>query len=260
MQNKHLENILCYLCGSNSYQELLIKNNYHIVKCNRCGLVFVNPQPTSELTDKIYNENYFAGGNQFGYQGINYLSKENEKWFKFVPTKALNKIEKIVSQKGRLLDIGCAVGYALEVARDKGWEIYGVEISRYASKIAEKKLGITIVPKLEETIFPSRYFDVITTFEILEHIHNPDQFIATISKLLNKDGILCISTPNLDHANTLKNFKDWPYLTPPEHLFYFNKETISKLLNKYGFTVEMIFFGPINPLARGGKNIKRIQK
>jgi 2-polyprenyl-3-methyl-5-hydroxy-6-metoxy-1,4-benzoquinol methylase len=250
----------CLLCQSDQFESLGEKNSFRVVRCSKCELVFINPQPSEETTNALYDESYFAGGSEYGYQGIGYLSNNNEQWFKYIPTKAIAKIQKIKPQKGKLLDVGCAVGYALEVAKDKGWEISGVEISQYARKLAEKKLGISIPETLESANYQNDYFDVIAAFEIIEHIHRPQEFIESLHKILKKDGVLCISTPNLDHAKTFKNFIDWPYLTPPEHLCFFNRQTIQNLLEKNGFEIKEIFFGPINPLAQGGENIKRIQK
>lgn len=255
-----LKTVKCNICGSDNYRIIGEKNSYQVINCIKCGLVYINPQPTSNITSEIYNEQYFSGGCNFGYQGIDYLSKENENWFKYLPTKALLKIERLQPNKGKILDIGCAVGYFLEVARGRNWEIHGVEISEFAADLAEKRLKIKIFPTLDQTDFPANHFDSITAFEIIEHLQDPSEFLQKINKLLKDKGVLGLSTPNLKNSKSLKNFLDWNYLTPPEHLHYFDKNTITEILKKNGFEVVYIFWGPINPLNKlSGKGVSSVK-
>ena len=102
MLNNSTKKITCILCGATDYKKIGEKNSFQVVLCN-CGLIYINPQPTPEITEQIYNKQYFSGGNNFGYQGISYLGKENEKWFKYIPTRSLKKIEKYSKRKGELL-------------------------------------------------------------------------------------------------------------------------------------------------------------
>ncbi|MFA6525247.1 MAG: class I SAM-dependent methyltransferase [Patescibacteria group bacterium] len=260
MPNNSKIEIKCILCGSGHYEIIGEKNSYQVVKCG-CGLFYINPQPTAEITKEIYNERYFSGGYNFGYQGINYLSRDNEAWFKYIPSQALRKIEKHLKNKGKILDIGCAVGYFLEVAKENGWEIYGVELSEFARNSARNKLGAEIYPTLEESPFPNNHFNAITAFEIIEHMQDPNIFVKKINSLLLPGGILGISTPNLANGKTFKNFTDWNCLTPPEHLFFFDKQTITNILEKNGFKVLEIFYGPINPLNKfPEENLGKIKK
>ena len=247
MQNSQTKEIKCILCGDTIFRIQGKKNTYQVVICN-CGLVYINPQPSPEVTEKIYNQEYFSGGNNFGYQGISYLGKENEEWFQYIPGLTLKKIEKHLKYKGRLLDIGCAVGHFLEVARNNGWSISGIELSKFAREYAEERLNINIYTTLEQSPFKNDDFDVITAFEIIEHVHNPDNFLREARSLLKEGGILGISTPNLANSKTSKTFMEWSYLTPPEHLFYFDKKTITKLLEINGFSVIEVFYGPFNPI------------
>lgn len=247
MQNNQNKDIKCILCGRAAFRIKGKKNGYQVIICN-CGLVFINPQPLPEVTEKIYNQEYFSGGSNFGYQGINYLGKENEDWFKYIPGLTLKKIEKHLKHKGRLLDIGCAVGHFLETARNNGWGVSGIELSKFAREYAEKRLNINIYTTLEQSPFKNNDFDVITAFEIIEHTHNPANFLRKASSLLKEGGILGVSTPNLSNSKTSKTFMKWNYLTPPEHLFYFDKKTITKLLEANGFSVVEVFYGPFNPI------------
>lgn len=249
MQNNSTRKINCVLCGSENYKIVGEKNSYQVVECD-CGLYYINPQPTIDVTNKIYNKQYFSGGYDFGYQGIDYLSKDNEKWFKYIPTQALKKIEKQLKNKGKILDIGCAVGYFLEVAKENGWKIYGIELSEFARNSAKERLRAEIYPTIDESPFPKDHFDAITAFEIIEHMQDPDSFVKKIYSLLMPGGILSVSTPNLQNGKTFKNFTDWNCLTPPEHLFFFDQKTITVILEKNGFEVLEIFYGPTNPLNR----------
>lgn len=259
MQNSSVKEINCILCGSDKYKLIGEKNSYNLVECE-CNFVYINPQPTTETTNKIYNEKYFSGGYDFGYQGIDYLSKENEKWFKYIPSQAMKRIEKRKKNKGKLLDVGCAVGYLLEVAKENGWDISGVELSEFARKSAERKLNIEIFPTLEESSYSKEYFDAITAFEIIEHLQDPNAFLKKLFYLLKPKGILGISTPNLANGKTFKSLLDWNCLTPPEHLLFFDKETLTKILENNNFEVLDVFYGPMNPLNKASEgNLKKVK-
>lgn len=243
MQNSNLKEIPCNICGLSEYKVLGVKNSYQIVACS-CGLVYVNPQPTEEIINKIYDEKYFSGGYNFGRTSLNYI--EDEEQFKWLPKIVLGLLEKVTHKKGKLLDFGCAAGYLLEMAKEKGWQINGIEISDYAKKIAEKKLKIEIHNTFEDSGLRTNSFDVITTLEVIEHLSNPTLLLKNLHTYLKRDGILILTTPNLKNAEIYKTFMDWECILPPVHLFFFSKQTVTKILKNNGFEVIYITYGPMN--------------
>lgn len=243
MQKKSLKEIECNLCGSNNYTPIGNKYSYQIVSC-KCGLIYVNPRPSEEEIDKIYDKEYFSGGYDFGRQKLDYI--KDEKVFKVFPKIILGMLNKKFPNKGSILDVGCAAGYLLEIAQDNGWHIDGVEISKFAQEIAEKKLGKKIFSSLNDPELLNKKFDIVASLEVVEHVSDPASLLEDMRQFLKDNGILVVTTPNVKNANLYKSFLDWECILPPVHLYYFSKETISKMLEKAGYDVIDVSYGPTN--------------
>jgi 2-polyprenyl-3-methyl-5-hydroxy-6-metoxy-1,4-benzoquinol methylase len=212
-----------------------LKND--LLRCQKCGLIFVWPQKQPENIKKIYNSNYFKNknSNSIGYK--NYV-KDRPNIIKTFE-KRLKKIEKLSGKKGKVLDIGCATGFFLQAARDSGFDPFGVEISEYASQIAKENLGQEKIftGAMAEANFPGNYFNLITMWDCIEHLPNPSQELSIIYKSLCPGGLLVLTTPN---ANSLahKIFRDkWMGYKDEEHLYYFSDKNICLLLQLAGFKI-----------------------
>jgi 2-polyprenyl-3-methyl-5-hydroxy-6-metoxy-1,4-benzoquinol methylase len=167
--------------------------------------------------------------------------------------KRLRKIE-LLTSPGRILDIGCSLGYFVEAAANRGWDAYGLEISPYAAEVAAKaglkvKSGI-----LEEAGYDDAFFDCVTMWDVLEHVPDPTQHINEVKRILKPGGIVVTGTPNLAHpvaASKMKNDPpDWRHFKPAEHLYYFTPNSLRMLLRKCDFrVVEPPLFPPKASLA-----------
>lgn len=227
----------CNICHSSickSFPNKFFKNI--LLRCQKCGLIFVEPQPEFSELKKIYSQNYFknSNSNSIGYE--NYLEDKPNiiKTFE----KRFKNIEKLYPKKGKILDLGCAMGFFLEVAENHGWTPYGVEISNYASDVAKKRFSDKIFNgTLEQTCFPNNFFDIITMWDYLEHIPDPSQELTLICQLLKKDGVLILSTPNADSLPHRIFRNKWMGYKDQEHLYYFSEKNILTLLEKTGFKV-----------------------
>jgi len=141
-------------------------------------------------------------------------------------------------KNGRILDVGCGDGYFLKHMKDKGWETYGVEPGEVASKYAKDVLKVNVFKgELKEARFPNKYFDVITLFEVLEHLHNPSANLCEIGRILKEDGLLVITVPNFTGFAS-KIFKERRIaIDAPRHLYHFSQITLGKILEKMEFKV-----------------------
>ncbi len=140
----------------------------------------------------------------------------------------------------KLLDVGCSNGDFLVAAREKGYDVYGLDFDRIAIDIGSKKFGLKnlFCGELDDFILknPSEKFDVITFFEVLEHLDNPGVFFESIKKILKPEGYIAFSVPNRDRWIKESVYFDYP----PHHLTRWNTECIKKLLNKYNFNIVKI--------------------
>jgi SAM-dependent methyltransferase len=157
---------------------------------------------------------------------------------------------------GRLLDIGCGVGYFLEEAGALGWTPYGTEYGEHAVELARAK-GFHVVDaatsNAESWVEPGT-FDVVTAFEVLEHVVDPALEVALIARALRPGGVFYCTTPNFAALSRRLLRSRWSVIDYPEHLNYFTTRTLTHLLMARGFTVKKIVTSGIS-LARVGRAV-----
>lgn len=228
MNNKHC-NIFCPLCDNWSVNFFCEKNKYKLYKCKSCKLLFVYPIPKIV---NIYNESYFSGAkNGFGY--VNY-DKDKEPMVSTF-NEYLNIISSLGLSKGRLLDIGAATGFFMNIAQGKGFETTGIEVSEFVAEIGKEK-GLDIFTNDDQLDkFSEEYFDVITMFDVLEHLENPKETLSKLYRVLKKGGLLVINTPDAESLWARVLGSRWQLILPPEHLYYFSPKNLSEYLQKHGF-------------------------
>ena len=228
----------CAVCHHSSFQFLFPHHhNWQVHKCSTCGLVQVGPLPSKKDVASFYHHDmdHFAP----------YLAQivAHRAYFR-------QKIQKISStihyplSTIHLLDIGCALGVLLEEAKKSGWKAMGVDRSIDAVSYCKKK-GLNAVAGTARTVRGS--FDVITACEVIEHERDPLGMIQSIYTLLNPGGIALITTPNHSGWGRKLMGRWWPGYQHPEHLFFFDHESIMYLLKKVGFTSVEVTNDPPRP-------------
>ena len=219
------------LCGSAS-DFFASKNGHTLYTCRACRLSFVDPVPDST---KVYGEDYFSGARK----GFGYVDYDTDKE-PMVPAfkKYLNLIERFSKGK-RILDVGAATGFFLRIAKDAGFDPYGVELSAYAAGRATEK-GIPTITGTLSDVPATAPFDVITMLDVIEHVSNPVAEITKANELLQRGGLLVINTPDIGSLYARLMGPRWHLIVPPEHLFYFNRANIRTLLEQKCFEVLVV--------------------
>jgi SAM-dependent methyltransferase len=157
-------------------------------------------------------------------------------------TRRLNKRVAMVTdykQGGRLLDVGCSTGRFLNQMRLYGdWTLYGIELSVEAVQEAHNHYNLPIIAGLfQDTAFQSSSFDVVTLWDVVEHLHNPLNDLQRVSHILKPNGIVVFSIPILDSLGA-KIFKEnWIGYELPRHLYIFSRQTITQVLQKAGLEI-----------------------
>jgi len=218
------EYIKCNLCSSDNTKRLYIKNSFIIVRCKKCGLVYVNPQPCLEELRELYKE---------ANDDLNPAEEQDIFMQRF--GKIIKTIERFQG-KGRVLDIGCSYGYFLKIAQKYGWDGQGVEINDSASRYCREKLGLNVFSgDISDAHYTNQSFDVITMFHILEHILDPRNYLKEINRILKPGGLIAVEVPNVGSLKAKLTRGNWGSFKPPRHLYYFSPKTLTLLLEKTGF-------------------------
>lgn len=240
MPDQQLEYVNCNLCKSNNFKKLYsvkadsgfsYPHPLTYVKCNNCGLVYTNPRPVLKRIREQYESELYHP--KISGKSINYLGDILKANF-----KKLIFIEKYKKQ-GKLLDVGCASGILLDLARLRGWDVCGVEFAETTSKVAKNDFKLNVFNGvLEDSDFKSNFFDLIVSFNTLEHMRDPFSFLKKSHTLLKKEGLLIVETPSLDSIHYSLFGKKWgPASDLSQHLYLFNKKNLKKMLEKAGFEV-----------------------
>ncbi len=212
-----------------------MQDGLNIVKCRQCHLCFVSPQESPEALAKRYGSpDYFNTQfvQKFGYGNYAQTRRLSDLWFQ----RILQQINRLSPQKGKLLDIGCAFGYFLMQAQEKGWDIHGLERSSYAVDYAKKTFGLNIqLGTLEENSYPDNFFQAVTLFDVIEHVSNPEDALCQIHRILMPQGLLVMTTPNESGLLRKLMGKHWFHFKPLEHNYFFSSSSITQFLKKAGF-------------------------
>jgi 2-polyprenyl-3-methyl-5-hydroxy-6-metoxy-1,4-benzoquinol methylase len=250
-----LEYVDCNLCHADDTETLFegrdrlhgLPGAFPVVQCRHCGLVYLNPRPTQEDIVEYYPESYEP---HVFFEQIRHSRVARLDYY-YGLGKRRRAIERL-SQVGRLLDMGCGSGGFLYYMREHGWEVSGQEISRSAADYARRQLGLDItLGGLKEAHFPGHTYDVVTLWNVLEHLPDPASSLVQIRGLVEPAGLLVIAVPNLGSWDAELFGPAWVGYDVPRHLYTFSRATLNKLLSKTGFRIvqSCCLFGSYQAIA-----------
>jgi 2-polyprenyl-3-methyl-5-hydroxy-6-metoxy-1,4-benzoquinol methylase len=230
--------VTCPVCGAQNLHARFTISEMAIESCTACGLVLQNPQPSDSELASIYGNNYFIG------------SSENDRYasqFEVVKRATarlqLDEIDAYCEQlgfakrRGRLLEIGCGHGNFLLEARAQGYQVAGLEYSADAAQKANQNLAAELVRvgAVGQTPLPENWYDICVLADVIEHVRDPKDFLQHVWHVLRPDGVVFIATPSTDSWSARMLGRRWMEFKP-EHLFYFDRETIRRFLTNAGFS------------------------
>lgn len=223
--------IHCPACDRDQAAPSLHKQGFEIARCRHCGVRYVNPRPTPDALAAMYREGYFAP-QATGHQHLRHDD------MKLATARLRLQFLQEFRATGRLLDVGSGGGVFVRAAREAGWSAIGLEPSFDAAAHAAREHRLPIVTgHLEQPPLAGRRFDVITMFDVLEHVFSPGTFLAEARTLLAPQGLLVIETPNMAGWLPRLMGSRHPWVRPPEHLTYFTPGSLRLLLERAGFRV-----------------------
>jgi SAM-dependent methyltransferase len=226
-KNTQWETISCPVCNSNSFTNLFIKREEPFVRCNNCSLVLINPRPEYERIQETYDNNYSR----------DYAKKADTKLKRSL--KRVNLVKKSFGSKGRWLDIGCSAGFVVKAASLSGFEAFGIDVEPWGINYGSTELGLSnlSVGLLENQAYPNEFFDVISLYDVIEHVPDLNVLTKELKRILAPNGVIDIVTPDIGHIRVTKPLSNWKEIKPSEHLYYFDKDTLNKLFNNHGLSI-----------------------
>jgi 2-polyprenyl-3-methyl-5-hydroxy-6-metoxy-1,4-benzoquinol methylase len=251
----------CLLCGSRELSPQPFAYEFEGVvfpgaRCRVCRFVFLRRQPVGEGFRRMYDPRYFESDYHCGHEERPYFASEQTE--SHAAERLLDWIERDVP-RGRLLEIGSAGGYFLQAARERGWEVTGVEISEDAARFARDTLGLDVrTGTLESVFLEPGSFDVAYMGDVLEHVPEPMEALRRLHTLVRPGGVVVIVGPATVHSldrrlglaalgalGRTRILRQAPY-----HLSEFVPATLRFALERAGFRVERLRQSKIPPRFR----------
>jgi 2-polyprenyl-3-methyl-5-hydroxy-6-metoxy-1,4-benzoquinol methylase len=237
----------CPLCSGAKTRSVWRRSRAQINRCSVCGVLFVVERPTELQTARLYDEGVLLGETPESHPG----SRESvPEWKSKEQFYLLDRAERLGIRGGRLLDVGCFVGTFLNHARQRGFEVSGVEPFGNAYRYVSQVLGMQIVHgTLRSASYPAAYFSVVSLLDVIEHVPDPIDELREALRILRPGGAVVISTPNaaglLQQVLKVKRGmfrQDWcPIDDVPWHLWGFTRSSLRLCVERSGFTVREIF-------------------
>lgn len=223
------ESISCHACGEARYRPFIRDPEHQVVQCLTCGLYYVNPVPAPAVLSQRVQDSA-------AYTDDQLLKRE---FFRRRAQHLFDRVETI-KPHGRLLDVGCAIGTELAVARDRGWHVTGVELSESSVRIARNAGFDVHQVQLAGIGFPNQSFDLITMNHVLEHVAHTSAFMRETRRILSDKGLLFISLPNVGAWKFYLRRGSYAWTFHKDHYIHFSVRTLTRFLERYGFEVMQI--------------------
>lgn len=224
----------CPLCNSVRSRPFRTSGAWAIERCSDCGHRFLWPVPTAEEQRSLYERDYFQSSDSSapGYAAYDEEGENLRRTFR-------ERLTLLPPPPGRLLEVGSATGHFLEQARLAGWEVAGLEPSRWASEYARDVLSQPVrTTTLEDARLAPESCDLVVAWEVLEHLSHPRDFLREVHRVLRPGGSFAFSTPDCGSFVARVTAGRWPgWKKVPEHLSFFDRGTLRRLLRETGFEI-----------------------
>ena len=197
----------------------------YLCRCENCDFVFSKKVPGPTELEKYYDTH-----EPTSYFSPITVARYNELLDQFEPFR----------RTGKILDIGAGYGFFLEVAKQRGWEVYGTELTEETVKACSEKGMNMFKGELPNIEFEDEMFDVIVMIEVIEHVNNPKTYVEHARRMLRKGGMLYLTTPNFNSLLRYRLKENYNVIEYPNHLCYFTNRTLKKLFAEHRFTTKSI--------------------
>lgn len=198
---------------------------FSVRECQNCGLISLFPLPSRQVLKAYYEKHYKKAFKRKD------LGREKRR---------VDDLQNYI-KRGKILDVGCSLGFFLEEVRKRGrWQCFGTEYSKKAAECARKQFGLSVfVGEIKDALFSNEYFDVITMHSTLEHTLNPQMVIRNVYRKLKPGGLFIFNVPNIESFEYRfsqllgRQFEGFIF----EHLYYFTPRAIKQMVEKKGFKI-----------------------
>lgn len=232
----------CPVCNAAAISKIFTVKDYNvsqesfeIYQCSSCQLRFTQSVPDATAIGDYYKSENYISHSDTTKGWVNRLYHRVRSVANIQKRKLIEKITGL--HQGNLLDVGSGTGYFIAEMKKAGWSVTGLEPDARARKIARENNRLELLPSENLFQLPAKYFDVITLWHVLEHVHDLKRYVAQLSCLLNQEGKILVAVPNYFSydAEKYKNF--WAAYDVPRHLYHFSPVSMHILMQQAGLEI-----------------------
>ena len=231
----------CPICNSEKFSPFLeckdwtvSKNSFTIVSCPACKFRFTNPRPLENDLGNYYQSEEYISHSNTKKGVINFLYQTVRNWTLKQKLKLINSLSpKSEIRNPKLLDIGCGTGEFLNVCKQNGWNITGIEPSEKARNFGNENYKLEIKEENQLNELSAETFDIITMWHVLEHVPKLNERIIELKKLIKPSGHIIIAVPNCSSFDAQHYQEYWAAYDVPRHLYHFTPANIEQLFSKH---------------------------
>jgi len=232
----------CNYCGQNDTElvnegpDLYLnrKTNYRLVRCRQCGLIYQNPQLSLlELSDHYPTNEYELYSKNTALKNTTAYNAN----LHHAMIRRYKRISQRINKPGSLLDVGCATGTFITVVQEQGWKVTGIEFNAETASYARNTFNLNVHSgTLEDIKLPNNSFDVVTFWDVFEHVQDPKATLAEVVRILKPNGLLVIALPNPNSLEARIFGAYWAGWDRPRHLYLFPPQLLKQYLKDAGFS------------------------
>jgi 2-polyprenyl-3-methyl-5-hydroxy-6-metoxy-1,4-benzoquinol methylase len=272
-----LEYIDCNICGENNSEKFdkiksifpeYLTGEYTLVRCKKCGLVYINPRPSKSILMSLYTSGDYCS--RYQPYDMSRIDKDTEtKGY----TELLDNLENFIG-KGRLLEIGMGYGLLLHAAKNRSWQVFGIETSTQQISFVKNQLNIDCSQNTFENMnFDENSFEAVVMDNVLEHMFDPKKILLKVNKILSNEGMVVIRVPNVygfycqisRYYNKIydspRKYKYRSERVSLQHMYEFSLKTLHKLLDITGFHISKEYTIQLNRFdPEGDRGSRKLAK
>ncbi|HEX7903581.1 MAG TPA: class I SAM-dependent methyltransferase [Chitinophagaceae bacterium] len=233
----------CPLCRSAAINPVLSAEDYTvshetfiIAECSDCSVRFTQDVPDSQSISPYYKSEAYISHTNTSKGLINSVYQLVRKKTMIGKRKLVQKATRL--QQGKLLDVGSGIGTFAHEMKQSGWDVTGLEPDEDARNIAARLYPIELTDITQFYKLPAGSFDVITLWHVLEHVHDLQDYIQQLKRLLSEKGKLFIAVPNYTSKDATAYKECWAAYDVPRHLYHFSPRAMQVLMERNGLKVE----------------------
>lgn len=217
---------------------------YDLYQCTNCSLITIWPSPTDEFLHDLYSKNYKGKFKERIYEKGDFI-RNSKSQIEDIFTR-ISYIAKYrnLNQYKTLLDIGCGYGFTVYSATIMGFDAMGIDIDESALVVGRKALGVDLrFLGAYDVNSLNKKFDLITSWQVIEHLNNPKKMVKGVFNQLNNNGLFVAALPNIKGPGYRLRGSNWGLMNPPEHINYYSHRAINKLIKESG--LKPVFVGTV---------------